>query len=88
MPLATERYEASGRSPHSLRASAAGRPGGSYRVLPTRAGGSPPYGCYLQDQARGVLVLTPNPDDSKIVGTPRFLNDTLHRYFGLPDTQP
>jgi RNA polymerase sigma-70 factor (ECF subfamily) len=86
MPPATECYEGPDEIAAFLRASAAGRPGGTYRVLPTRANGRPAFGCYLQGRARGMLVLTPNRDGTKIAGITRFLDDTVHRHFGLPDT--
>ena len=88
MPPATERYEGPEEIAAFLRASATGRPGGSYSLLPTRASGRPAFGCYLQGRARGMLVFTPIPDGSRIVGITRFLDDALHRHFGLPDTPP
>lgn len=69
-----------------LRASAAGRGGGKYTLVPTRAGGHPAFGCYLQGPARGILVLVPNHGGDAVVGITRFLDDTLHRRFGLPDS--
>ena len=85
MPPATEQYD----GPHAvatfLRASALGRPGDGYILLPTRAGGHPAFGCYLESRARGLLVLIPNPEGTAATGIVRFLDDRLNRRFGLPD---
>lgn len=86
MPPATERYDGPPAIAAFLRASAAGRPGGGYTLLPTRAGGHPAFGCYLENRARGLLVLVPNPSATRVVGIARFLDDDLHRRFGLPDS--
>jgi RNA polymerase sigma-70 factor (ECF subfamily) len=85
MPPATEQYD----GPHAiatfLRASALGRPGDGYTLLPTRAGGHPAFGCYLETCARGLLVLIPNLEGTAVAGIARFLDDRLHERFGLPD---
>jgi RNA polymerase sigma-70 factor (ECF subfamily) len=78
MPPATERYEGPNAIAGFLRASSAGRPG--YTLLPTRAGGYPAFGCYLENRARGILVLIPNQAGTGIIGITRFLDDCLHRH--------
>ena len=85
MPPATERYEGSEAIAGFLLASAAGQPGGRYRPLPTRAGGHHGFGCYLQGRARGLLVVTADHQGTTIATITRFLDDGLHRHFGLPD---
>ena len=85
MPPATERYDGPRAIAGFLRASAAGRPGGGYTLIPTRAGGHPAFGCYLENRARGILVLSPNQAADRAVGITRFLDDRLHGRFGLPD---
>jgi hypothetical protein len=85
MPPATERYDGPQAIADFLLSSAAGRPGGGYSLLPTRAGGHPAFGCYLENQARGMLVLLPSQAGTTVVGIARFLDDNLHRHFGLPD---
>ena len=86
MPPATERYDGASAVAAFLRASAAGRPGDGYTLVATRAGGHPAYGCYLEGRARGLLVLLPDPAGTAISGIVRFLDDRVHRHFGLPDT--
>jgi RNA polymerase sigma-70 factor (TIGR02960 family) len=85
MPPATERYDGPAAIATFLRASALGRPGDGYILLPTRAGGHPAFGCYLQTRARGLLVLIPNVEGTAVIGIARFLDDRLHRRFDLPD---
>jgi RNA polymerase sigma-70 factor (ECF subfamily) len=85
MPPATERYDGPKAIASFLQASAAGRPGDRYTLLPTRAGGHPAFGCYLENRARGILVLIPNQAGTGVIGIARFLDDNLHRQFGLPD---
>jgi RNA polymerase sigma-70 factor (TIGR02960 family) len=85
MPPATEQYDGPLAIASFLRASALGRPGDGYTLLPTRAGGHPAFGCYLEARARGLLVLIPNVEGTAISGIARFLDDRLHRRFGLPD---
>jgi RNA polymerase sigma-70 factor (TIGR02960 family) len=86
MPPATERYDGPTAIASFLRASAAGRPGVGYTLLATRANGHPAFGCYLENRARGVLVLVPDRTGTRVAGIARFLDDDLHRRFGLPDT--
>ncbi len=85
MPPAAERYDGPQAIGAFLRASAAGRPGDGYTLLPTRAGGHPAFGCYLENRARGLLVLVPDQATTGVTGIARFLDDGLHRWFGLPD---
>ena len=85
MPPATEQYDGPQAIATFLRASALGRLGDRYTLLPTRAGGHPAFGCYLEAQARGLLVLIPNLQGTAVTGIVRFLGDGLHRRFGLPD---
>ncbi len=86
MPPATEQYDGPRAIATFLRASALGRPGDGYTLLPIRAGGYPAFGCYLEDRGRGLLVLIPNREQTAVTGIVRFLDDRLHRHFGLPDT--
>ncbi|MFF1832583.1 hypothetical protein [Paenarthrobacter sp. NPDC058040] len=85
MPPATQRYVGRSAVGTFLRASAAGRPGGSYVLVRTQAGRRPAFVCYLQGQARGLLVIEPDPGGGKIASMVRFLDDGLHRQFGMPD---
>lgn len=85
MPPATERYEGAPAIAAFLRASALGRPGGGYTLLPTRANGHPAFGCYLAGRARGLLVLIADAQGTAVTGIARFLDDRLHRRFELPD---
>ena len=84
MPPATEQYDGPQAIATFLRASALGRAAG-YTLLPTRAGGHPAFGCYLEARARGLLVLIPNLEGTAVTGIARFLGHRLHRRFGLPD---
>jgi RNA polymerase sigma-70 factor (TIGR02960 family) len=85
MPPATEQYDGRQAIATFLRASAQGRPGDGYTLLPTRAGGHPAFGCYLETRARGLLVLIANQEGTAVIGIARFFDDRLHRRFGLPD---
>jgi RNA polymerase sigma-70 factor (TIGR02960 family) len=67
-----------------LHASATGRPGGPYHLVPVRAGGHNAFACYLEGWARGLLVPIPSADGTRISGIIRFLQDDLHHYFDLP----
>lgn len=87
MPPASERYVGRDAIRAFLRASAAGRPGGHYSLLETSAAGRPAFTCYLQGRARGLVVIEPTPDGTKIASILRFLDDELHRHFSMPDTQ-
>lgn len=88
IPPATERYERSEEIAAFLRASWPADPAAA-TVLPTRAGGRPAFGCYLSDEARDMLVLTPIANGNKIFWMTRFLADTLHRHFAsASDTHP
>ena len=86
MPPASECYVGRHAVAGFLRASAAGRPGGSYELAPVIAGGRPSFVCYLQGRARGLLVIEPSMDGMKIESIMRFLDDGLHRHFGMPDS--
>jgi RNA polymerase sigma-70 factor (ECF subfamily) len=85
MPPASERYVGPQAVGSFLRASGAGRPGGNYVLATAIAGGRPAFVCYLQGRARGLLVIEPSHDGSKISSIVRFLDDGLHRHFGMPD---
>lgn len=85
MPPATEQYDGPQAIATFLRASALGRPGDGYTLLPTRAGGHPAFGCYLETRARGLIVLIPNLEGTAVSGIARFFDDGLHRRFDLPD---
>ncbi|WP_024818426.1 RNA polymerase subunit sigma-70 [Arthrobacter sp. 31Y] len=86
MPPASECYVEREAVGNFLRASAAGRPGGSYALAAVTAGGRPAFVCYLQGRARGLLVIEPSQDGRKIASIMRFLDDGLHRHFGMPDS--
>lgn len=88
MPPAVESYVGRDAVGDFLRASASGRPGGSYTLLPVQAGGRPAFVCYLQGRARGLMVIEPSLDGHRIGSIMRFLDDRLHRHFGTPDTLP
>lgn len=87
MPPAPHRYDGVGAVARFLRASAAGRPGGAYTLVPVLggAGGHPAFGCYLDEAARGLLVVLPNDDGARVAGLLRVLDDDVHRHFRLPD---
>nr|WP_306423163.1 RNA polymerase subunit sigma-70 [Paenarthrobacter aurescens] len=86
MPPASERYVGRDAVGSFLRASAVGRPGGNYVLAPAAAGGRPAFVCYLEGRARGLLVIEPTQDGSRITSIMRFLDDGLHRQFGMPDS--
>jgi len=88
MPPADQRYVGPAAVESFLRASAAGRPGGRYRLRATGAGARPAFVCYLAGRARGLLVVEPTPDGTRVASMLRFLDDALHRHFGMPDTLP
>jgi RNA polymerase sigma-70 factor (ECF subfamily) len=88
MPPATERYIGKNAIRAFLRASAAGRPGGHYVLVETSASGRPAFICYLQGKARGLLVIEPTFDGTKVASILRFLDDELNRHFGMPDIYP
>lgn len=85
MPPANELYVGQHTVGNFLRASAAGRPGGNYALVAVTAGGRPAFVCYLQGRARGLLVIEPTQTGDKIASIMRFLDDGLHRHFGMPD---
>lgn len=85
MPPASELYVGRQAVGNFLRASAAGRPGGNYALTAITAGGRPAFVCYLQGRARGLLVIEPTQPGDKIASIMRFLDDGLHRHFGMPD---
>ncbi|XAS71846.1 RNA polymerase subunit sigma-70 [Micrococcaceae bacterium Sec5.1] len=85
MPPASELYVGQHAVGSFLRASAAGRPGGNYALTSVTAGGRPAFVCYLQGRARGLLVIEPAQAGDKIASIMRFLDDGLHRHFGMPD---
>jgi len=85
MPPASELYVGRHAVGSFLRASAAGRPGGKYALIAITAGGRPAFVCYLQGRARGLMVIEPTQPGDKIASIMRFLDDGLHRQFGMPD---
>ncbi|MEJ5946909.1 RNA polymerase subunit sigma-70 [Pseudokineococcus basanitobsidens] len=85
MPPAPQQYDGPEAIARFLRSSARGRPGGRYHLVPVRAGGSPAFACYLAGAARGLVVVLPADGGERITGLVRFLDDDLHRRFGLPD---
>ncbi|MFK4637512.1 RNA polymerase sigma-70 factor (TIGR02960 family) [Paenarthrobacter histidinolovorans] len=88
MPPAVESYVGREAVASFLRASASGRPGGSYTLRPVQAGGRPAFVCYLQGRARGLLVIEPSRDGLRIQSILRVLDDGLHRHFGAPAAMP
>lgn len=84
MPPADECYIGRVAVGDFLRASAIGR-GEPYELVPTRAAGLPAYGCYLRQRARGLIVIALAPGGGAIDSMLRFLDDNLHRRFGMPD---
>ncbi|MCD4853770.1 RNA polymerase subunit sigma-70 [Arthrobacter sp. AK01] len=87
MPPASERYAGRNAVGSFLRASAAGRPGGHYVLKAVTAGGRPGFVCYLEGRPRGLLVIEPTPEGHRISSILRFLDDGLHRHFGMPDSR-
>ena len=61
MPPATEQYDGPRAIATFLRASALGRPGDGYTLLPIRAGGYPAFGCYLEDRGSRPAGAHPEP---------------------------
>lgn len=88
MPPARQRYQGKDAIGAFLRASAAGRPGGHYVLIEASAATRPAFACYLDGVARGLVVIEPTPDGTRIASILRFLDDDLHRRFALPDTLP
>lgn len=88
MPPAPHRYDGHAAIGAFLSASAAGRRQDRYELVPVRAGGHPAFGCYLAGRARGLLVVTANPDGNKISSLVRLLEDDVHAWFDLPTHLP
>ena len=90
MPPAPHEYQGGERIASFLRISTIWRGERIASLIPTRANGQPAFGCYLSDPGKptayptGVLVLTMSSD--RISSITRFLNNELHRPFGLPNT--
>lgn len=90
MPPAPHEYQGGEAIASFLHISTIWRGQRRISLLPTRANGQPAFGCYLSHPGEptayptGVLVLTMSSD--RISGITRFLDDELHRQFGLPDT--
>jgi len=86
MPPARHEYQGAAAIASFLRTSASWRGGRRFRLVPTRANTQPAFGCYLDGQAVGLIVLT--LDGERISAITRFLdNNVLHR-FGLPQALP
>ncbi|QGN34584.1 RNA polymerase subunit sigma-70 [Microlunatus sp. Gsoil 973] len=85
MPPAPQQYVGGTAVAAFLRASASGR-GGRLTLLPTAANLQPAFGCYLAAAPAGVVVLTIDPEPGRISAITRFLDPSLHRRFGLPET--
>jgi RNA polymerase sigma-70 factor (ECF subfamily) len=89
MPPAPHEYVGSAAIAGFLRTSTGWRGRRRLELVPTRANGQPAFGCYLgrpgeaATRATGVLVLTMSGD--RIGTVTRFLDDDLHRRFGLAD---
>ena len=87
MPPAPHEYHGPEAVTAFFRASARGRAGRRYRLVPTRANAQPAFGCYLADHQGtradfvGVLVLTLGK--GRIAGVTRFLDPELARAFGM-----
>ncbi len=92
MPPASHEYVGSAAIAGFLRTSTEWRGRRRLRLVRTRANGQPAFGCYLSRQDEptthptGVLVLTMSGD--RISTITRFLDDNLHRQFGLADEIP
>jgi RNA polymerase sigma-70 factor (TIGR02960 family) len=92
MPPAPHEYQGAEAIASFLRTSASWRGGRRFRLVPTRANTQPAFGCYLDDarapaaQAAGLIVLT--LDGERIRAITRFLDTTVLRPFGLPQTLP
>lgn len=92
MPPAPHEYHGVAAIGGFLRASAAGRAGRRFVLLPTRANAQPAFACYLAEpgdpaaRASGLVVLTLVGD--RISAITRFLNPALPAIFGFDNTPP
>jgi RNA polymerase sigma-70 factor (TIGR02960 family) len=83
MPPAPHHYIGTAAIAGFLRASAAWRGANRrYSLLPTRANGQPAFGCYLDAQPAGLVVLTLEGD--RVAGVTRFMDDAVFPTFQLP----
>jgi RNA polymerase sigma-70 factor (ECF subfamily) len=92
MPPATIQYQGRDSIREFMRAGWH-RPGaGRHRLLPIRAHTQPAFGCYRRDpdtviaHGAGMIVLTLEGD--QIAAVTRFLDRSVMRGFGLPDSLP
>ncbi|WP_407345304.1 RNA polymerase subunit sigma-70 [Pengzhenrongella phosphoraccumulans] len=84
MPPAPHRYDGRAAVGAFLSASAAGRGLHRYELVPVRAGGHAAFCCYLAGRARGLLVVTAQPQGTAISSLVRLLDDDVHAWFDLP----
>ena len=89
MPPVTLEYQGPAAIGGFLRDISAWRGGRPYRLIPTRANGQPAYGLYVRRstpvfRGYGIVVLTLEGD--RISGITRFVDNSLMRWFGLPET--
>jgi len=85
MPPARQLYSGKLAVANFLVASALGRQGSRYQLAAVTAGGRPAFVCYLQGRARGLLVIEPSKDGTRIESLMRFLDEGMHRHYGMPD---
>jgi RNA polymerase sigma-70 factor (ECF subfamily) len=92
MPPATIQYQGRAAIREFMRAGWHRAGAGQHRLLPTRANTQLAFGCYRRDPATGLahgagmIVLT--LDGDRISAVTRFLDRSVMRGFGLPDTLP
>ena len=84
MPPARQRYVGAEAIGAFLRASAAGRRGAHYVLAQTSAAGCLAFVCVLHGRPRGLVVIEPTPDGTRIASIVRFLDNDLHRHFTVP----
>jgi Sigma-70, region 4/SnoaL-like domain len=90
MPPVTLEYQGQVAIAAFLRSVAAWRGPGRYRLVPTRANGQPAYGFYVAGdhvspfRSHGLIVLTLEGD--RISAITRFIDNSVVRWFGLPET--
>jgi len=88
MPPSPHEYQGPAEIASFMRASATWRAGRRFHLVPTRSNGHPAFGCYLESpqtatsQAAGLISITIDRD--QICAITRFLDNSVLRYFGLP----
>ncbi len=90
MPLVPLEYQGPVAIAAFLRSIAAWHRSRRYRMIPARANGQPAYGLYVTDgpatvfSPHGLIVLTLEGD--RISAITRFVDNSVMRWFGLPQT--